>query len=272
VWRNQQLRANHQNGPGASPALWRNLLILHFDGIDRQFVTALDKRTGRVVWKVPRSGEMNPRPEYQKAYCTPLIAELGGRWQLISPAADWVYSYDPATGEELWKAAYGKLGFSTVPRPVAGHGMVYICTSFVRSRLLAIRYDGSGDVSDSHVAWTTDRQVPRMPSLLLVGNELYMVSDDGIATCLDAKTGEELWRERLPGGYSASPLLAAGRIYISNRDGLTTVLQPGREFQRLTANSLDGQIMASPAALDGALIYRTDSHLYRIESERAGAQ
>ena len=264
LWRADELKVDHQNGPGASPALWENLLIIHYDGIDRQFATALDKHTGHVVWKVDRSGKMNARAAYRKAYCTPLVAKLSGRWQVISPAADWVYAYDPATGEELWKAAYGKLGFSTVPRPVAGHGMVYICTSFTRSRLLAIRHDGAGDVSDSHVAWMTDRQVPRMPSVLLVDNELIMVSDGGIATCLDAKTGADLWQERLPGDYSASPLLAGGRIYLSNRDGVTTVLQPGREFKSLATNRLDGRIMASPAPIEGGLIYRTDSHLYRI--------
>ncbi|MCO6457430.1 MAG: PQQ-binding-like beta-propeller repeat protein [Pirellulaceae bacterium] len=264
LWRNQQLKVNHQNGPGASPAVWQDLLIAHFDGIDQQFVVALDKHSGQEVWRTRRSGEMHPQPEYQKAYCTPQVLELAGRWQLLSPAADWLYSYDPATGRELWRASYGKLGFSTVPRPLVGHGLVYVCTSFVQSRLLAVRYDGQGDVTATHVAWFNDRQVPKMPSLLLVGDELYMFSDNGIVTCLDAKTGEEVWRDRLAGNFSASPLYAEGRIYISNREGSTYVLKPGRQFELLAENSLDGQLMASPAAIDGALFYRSDTHLYRL--------
>ncbi|MEQ8790567.1 MAG: PQQ-binding-like beta-propeller repeat protein [Pirellulaceae bacterium] len=265
LWKNSELNIDHQNGPGSSPILWGELIIFHCDGMDLQYIAALDKQTGKLAWKTDRSGKMDEKPPLKKAYCTPLVVDSKQGPQLISPAADWLYSYDPATGKELWRAGYGKLGFSTVPRPVAGHGMVYICTSFMQSRLLAVRYDGQGDVTDTHVAWHSDRQIPKMPSPLLVGDELYVVSDSGIATCFDAHTGEELWRERLGGNYSASPLLADGRIYFFSREGDTTVIRPGKQFELLAANHLDGQFMASAAIAGKGLILRTDGHLYRIE-------
>lgn len=271
LWKNQELHADHQNGPGSSPVVWRDLLILHFDGIDVQYVAALDKHSGELVWKTDRSGELNPKKPFQKAYCTPTFIEKGGRTQMISPGADWVYSYDPATGEELWKANYGKLGFSTVPRPVVGHGLVYIATSYVRSALLAIRYDGRGDVTDTHVAWRYEKQVPKKPSLLLVGDELYFTSDMGIATCLDAETGERHWRARLDGQFAASPLYADGRIYFCDLEGKTTVIEPGTEYERITVNRLDEGCKASPAVAGKAIFLRTLTHLYRIEKPETTA-
>ena len=264
LWKNEQLKLDHQNGPGSSPVLWRDFVIFHCDGMDVQYIAALNKRTGRLAWKTDRSGEMHERPPFKKAYCTPLIVEDAGRAQLISPAADWVYSYDPATGRELWRAGYGKLGFSTVPRPVVGHGLVYIITSFMESQLLAIRYDGRGDVTDTHIAWRADRQMPRMPSPLLAGDELYAISDAGIATCFNARTGDVHWRNRIGGNHSASPLLADGRIYFFNREGETMVIKPGPEFEILATNKLDGRFMASAAVAGKAFILRTDTHLYRI--------
>lgn len=265
VWRSQEFQIDHQNGPGSSPIVWQNLVIVHYDGIDRQFLVAYKAESGEVAWKRPREGEMSERPEFKKAYCTPVVVEVNGQDQLISPAADWVYSYDPATGKEIWRSRYGQLGFSTVPRPVVGHGMVYICTSFVKSRLLAIRYDGQGDVSDTHVAWYTDRQVPQKPSLMLVGQELFFVSDGGIATCVDALTGEQRWQERFRGQYSASPLYANGRIYWFNHEGQTTVIAPSRELKPLAENVLASAIFATPAVQGDALFIRTETHLYRIE-------
>lgn len=267
VWQDSSLNIDHQNGPGASPILWENLLIVHYDGIDQQFVAARDKTNGDIVWKVKRSGLLPQRPEHQKAYSTPQVIESNGKAQLISPGSDWVYSYDPQTGKELWRANYGQLGFSTVPRPVVGHGMVYIITSFIQSRLLAVKYDGKGDVSQTHVVWKTDRQVPKKPSALLVGDELYLVSDNGVGTCLDAKTGEMHWTERLSGQYSASPLYADGRIYVFSQEGKTLVFKPGKEYEELAENQLDAGFMASPAVAGNALFLRTETHLYRVEAK-----
>jgi hypothetical protein len=266
LWRNLEHRIEHQNGPGSSPASWKNLLIINFDGTDRQYVAALDKDTGKTVWQTKRSGEMHEKGEFQKAYCTPSIIETERGPQLISPGANWVYSYDPATGKELWKASYGTLGFSTVPRPIFGHGMVYVSTSFIQPRLLAVRYDGSGDVTKSHIAWQQDGQMPQKPSMILVGDGLYFVNDKGIAFCLDAKTGQERWKERVSGQFSASPLFAGGRLYFFSQEGRTLVLEPGDKYRLLAENQLESGFMASPAVAGDALFLRTEKHLYRIEA------
>ena len=265
IWKSDKLHCDHQNGPGSSPIVWEGLLIAHFDGIDEQFIAALSTKDGNVVWKQKRTSPMNKTKEFQKAYCTPTIVEHDGQPLLISPAADWVYAYNPGNGEQLWRAHYGQLGFSTVPRPISGHGMVYVCTSYMKSRLLAIRYDGKGDITKSHMMWQSDSNVPQKPSLLLVDDNLFMVSDKGIATCLDAKTGKQHWRERLDGNYSASPLFANGRIYFFSQEGKATVIEAGSEFKRIATNELDSGFMASPAVVDDSLFLRTESHLYRIE-------
>jgi outer membrane protein assembly factor BamB len=207
---------------------------------------------------------MNSNAQLKKAYGTPIVMKVGGRDAVISPAADWMYAYDPQTGAELWKVHYGVLGFSIVPRPVAGNGMVYMSTSFMQSEMLAMKVDDTS--ANPSIAWRNKKSVPKMSSPLLVGEELYMVSDNGVATCLDANTGEAVWSERLGGNFSSSPLFADGRIYVSNREGETFVLAPGREYKLLATNKLDGTIMASPAAIDNALFIRTDKALYRIEA------
>ena len=265
VWKVDNIHVDHQNGPGSSPVVWEDALIVHFDGIDRQFLTAFDRHTGEVKWQTDRSGEMNPRPELQKAYCTPLIVEANGRPIVISPAANWVYGYDARDGSEIWKAHYGKLGFSTVPRPVAENGVVYISTSYMQPRLLAVDYTGEGDVTESHVRWISDQQAPKKPSMLIVKGHLYTVTDNGIAACLKAEDHAELWKARLGGDFSASPLYATGRLYFFGQNGTTTVLQEGSELQELAKNSLADGFMASPAVADDSLFLRTEKALYRIQ-------
>jgi len=262
MWTNRELTLRHENGPGSSPILWKDLMIFHCDGSDVQYVAALDKATGKVAWKTERSGEMRANPQLKKAYGTPLIVEIDGRDQLISPGADWLYSYDPATGKELWKVNYGVLGFSIVPRPVVGHGMIYFCTSFMRSQVLAVKYQG---VDKPEIAWRYNKQAPQKPSPILVGEELYFVSDKGVATCLDAKTGQEHWQVRMGGNYSSSPLYADGKLYFCSHQGVTTVIKPGTKYEELAKNRLASDIMASPIALDGALFIRTIEAIYRIE-------
>ena len=265
LWRNQDLKVDHQNGPGSSPIVWNGLMITHYDGTDKQFVAALRVEDGSLAWRTERSGEMNPKGEMQKAYCTPAIAETADGPELISPAADWVYGYDPATGEELWKAAYGELGFSTVPKPVIGHGMAYVCTSFMRSRLLAVRYGGRGEVTSSHIAWSTDSQIPKKPSLMLVGEYLFVGNDAGILTCFDALSGKEIWRERIGGNFSASPLFQDGLIYFFSEEGKTTVIRAASEYQVVAVNDLGDGFTASPAVADGGLFLRSQSRLYRLD-------
>ncbi len=263
LWRNQELEVQHENGPGSTPILWEDNLIFHMDGSDKQYIVALDKRTGKVAWRTDRSGEMNSNPQLKKAYGTPIILSVDGRPVVFSPAADWLYGYDPRTGKELWKLNYGALGFSIVPKPVAGHGMVYLSTSFMKPQLLAVKYEG---VAKPEIAWSCKRNVSQQPSPILVGDEIYFVNDrSGMVTCLDAHNGQELWRERIGGTHSSSPTHANGRIYFHSRTGTTTVLQAGRKFRKLAENSLDGELMASAAVDGNALILRTDKAVYRVD-------
>jgi len=252
-----RLSYDSQHGNGGSPVLYRGLLIVSCDGSDEAFVAGVDVQTGKIRWKTPR------RQPWDQAYTTPLVIRVGERDQVVSVGAYRAAAYDPDSGKELWRVSYAD-GFSNVPRPVFGHGLVYIATGFQQPTLLAVRPDGSGDVTKTHVAWTLRRSAPLTPSPLIVGDELYLVNDGGIATCLDAKTGSIHWQQRLGGNFSASPLFADGRIYFSSEEGVTTVIAPGKEFRRLAANTLDGATLASIAVSGGSLFIRSHSHLYRI--------
>lgn len=246
-----------QHGNGGSPILFGDLLIFSCDGSDDAFVVALDKRTGKVRWKTGR------RTPFDQAYSTPLAIRVGDRDQIVSVGAYRAGAYDPQNGKEIWRISY-RDGFSNVPRPVFGYGLVFIATGFQEPSLLAVRADGSGDVTKTHLAWSLDRSAPLTPSPLLVGNELYIVNDVGIATCVDARTGQLHWRQRLNGNFSASPVYAAERIYFLSEEGVATVLAPGTTFQKLAVNTLDGSTLASIAASGGSFFIRSDSSLYRI--------
>jgi len=256
LWK-QTLKYEPQHGPGGSPALFEDLLIFSCDGFDAQFVVALDAATGKVRWKTPR-GKGN------QAYTTPLIINVAGKPQVISPGAHHAYAYDPKTGEALWYIEYGD-GFSNVPRPVYAHGLVYICSGFFQPILFAVRPDGRGSVTKSHVAWSHPRAVPLTPSPIVAGDELYMISDNGIGTCLDAKTGKSHWQHRIGGNHSASPIAADGRLYFLSEEGECTVIAPGKEYTQLAKNTIDERTLASIAVSGTALYLRGDRHLYRLE-------
>jgi outer membrane protein assembly factor BamB len=256
VWKTR-LPYESQHGNGGSPALHGDLLIISCDGSDTAFVIALDTKTGKTRWKTDR------RYPADQAYSTPLVIRVGDRDQVISVGAYRAAAYDLQSGREIWRVRYDD-GFSNVPRPVTGHGLVYIATGFQQPSLLAVRPDGTGDITKTHVAWTLQRGAPLTPSPLIVGDELYLVSDFGIASCVDAKTGQPHWQQRLGGNYSASPVFADGRIYFQSEEGVTTVIAPGKTFQKLATSQLDGGMLASMAVANGSLFIRTDSHLYRI--------
>jgi outer membrane protein assembly factor BamB len=258
VW-TQRLRYESQHGNGGSPILYEDLLVFSGDGSDTAFVVALDKATGEIRWRTRR------RAPADQAYSTPLVIRVGDRDQLVSVGAYRAAAYDPASGREIWRVGY-RDGFSNVPRPVYGHGLVYIATGFQQPMLLAVRADGTGDVTQSHIAWTMTRAAPLTPSPILVGDELYTVSDIGIANGVDAKTGDILWQQRLGGNYSASPVFADGRIYFLSEEGVTTVIEPGRTFRRLATSALDGFTLASMAVAEESFFIRSHTHLYRIAS------
>jgi outer membrane protein assembly factor BamB len=222
---------------------------------------ALDCRTGRVRWKTPR--EVGAPKGF--SFSTPLLITVNGGQQLISPGSNVVLALDPGDGKELWRVRYQ--GYSVIPRPVFGHGLVFVCTGYESPTLLAIRPDGRGDVTETHVAWKARKAVPHAPSPLLAGDELYLVSDGGVASCLDAKSGRAHWQRRLGGAFSASPLHAGDRIYFQDEHGVGTVIQAGKQFRQLAKNALAEPTLASYAAVDGALFIRTEGHLYRIREE-----
>jgi outer membrane protein assembly factor BamB len=258
LWRAEQGYAAAY-GPSDSPVLHGDLLLVQCDGTDVRYTVALDKHTGAVRWEHSREG--------RNSEATPLVIETAAGPQLVSSLAGRVLASDPATGKDLWWAAQGD-NYAEVPRPVYGLGLVFTCGGFYDPVDTAIRPDGRGDVSESHVAWKLRHaSVPQIASPLLVGDELYLASNSGIVTCLDAHTGKLHWRERLSGAFSASPIDAGGRIYLVNEDAKTFVLAAGPKFQRLAENQLEGAARDSPAAYDGAIYLRTDRFLYRIEEE-----
>ncbi len=229
-----------------------------------QYIVALDTNTGEEVWRTDRSGEMNDNPEMKKSYGTPLVTSVGGHDVLLSPAADWLYGYDPKTGEELWKVKYEILGFSVVARPVVADGVVYFSTSFMKTELLAMQLGPAADTTPK-IIWRYKRSVPRMPSPLLIDDSVYLFGDKGIATCLDRHTGEARWTGRLGGSFSSSPLFADGKIYVGNHEGEMFVIKPGDTLTILAKNQFDEAIMASPAAIGDSLFVRTDRAMYRIK-------
>ena len=275
-WRRTDLQCNHWRGAGSSPIVWRNLLIMHFDGADFQYIIALDKATGATVWKTDRSVDFQDlTPEgkpirdgdFRKGFSSPLVIEWEGKPYLISSASKATYCYDPATGRELWRVEERKHHSGTV-RPVFGHGLIFAATGLAKGEMWAIRPGGSGVVTDTHVVWKVTRNAPNRPSPVLVGEWLFMLNQDGgIVTCLEAKTGQVIWSERLPGlgNYSASPVYADGRLYFCNENGQTTVIAAGPKFTVLAENMLADGFMASPAIAGKALYLRSKTALYRIE-------
>lgn len=271
VWARTDLECDHFRGAGSSPIVVDDLLILTMDGADVQYVIALDKHSGETRWRRERSTDFadldqDGRPtgggDYRKSYATPIVIEVEGRRQLISPGAKAAFAYDPATGEELWTVRYGE--HSSASRTLYGHGLVFLNTGYSQPKLLAIDPTGSGDVTETHVRWRLSRAVPKKPSPVLVGENLYLVSDSGIASCVRARTGEQVWQGRIEGQYSASLIHAGGHVYAFSQGGRAVVFAPGDALEVVAENELDAGCLASPAVVEGGLVVRTTTHLLRI--------
>ncbi len=256
VWKNTELEYKPVHGSGGSPTLVDGLLIFSCDGAKSPFVVAIDAKTGKIRWKTPRAESTGKK----FAFCTPLVI---GK-EVFLPGANWASSYDIATGRETWRVWHG--GYSVVPRPVFGHGNIYFSSSFDQASILAVRPGGKDDVTKTHVTWSMKRSAPHTPSVVLVGDELFMVSDKGIATCLDAKTGKQHWRKRLGGAYSASPFVANGKIYFQSEEGVGVVIRASTEFEEIARNDLEERSLASPAPSGKSIFIRTASHLWCIRS------
>ncbi len=273
LWERRDLPCRHYRGPSSSPVSFENLLILTFDGADRQYVTALDKETGKTVWKTDRSVAWNDEGssdsmvregDHRKAHGTPLIANVGGTPQLLSVGAKAAYGYEPRTGKEIWRVEYND--FSNAPRPLFDQGLAFIVTGLTKRELWAVKPDGHGDVTQTHVVWKQKKSIGKYASPLIVDGLLYTASEESFVTCIDAATGDIVWNERIGGQYAASPIYGDGRLYFFSQDGAATVLKPGRKLEVLARNKLDDGFMASPAADGKALYLRTRTHLYRVEN------
>ncbi|HYE31080.1 MAG TPA: PQQ-binding-like beta-propeller repeat protein [Methylomirabilota bacterium] len=259
LWRQNKLRYPPVHGSGGSPVLVDGKLVYSADGGSDPFIVALDQNTGEVAWKVPR----NTDAKSKFSFTTPLVIEVNGQTQIISPGSGVVSALNPKDGSEIWRARYGE-GYSVIPRPVYGHGLLFIGTGYDRPTVLAVKADGKGDVTDTHIAWTLTRSAPNTPSMLLIGDELYMVSDAGIASCVDAKTGKVHWQERIGGNFSASPVFAEGRIYFQNEEGVGTVIKVGKTFEKIATNDLKERTLSSYAIADSAIYIRTAERLYKV--------
>ncbi|MCH1495586.1 MAG: PQQ-binding-like beta-propeller repeat protein [Rubripirellula sp.] len=272
IWKRRDLNCDHEvnAGPASSPTVINGQVIVHVDGRDVQYIIALDPKTGDTIWKTNRSRDFSDIPVNQrKAFCMPYLFSSARGPQMISPGGRAIYSYD-LQGNELWRVEHR--GFSVAPRPVAGFGMVFSLIDRDNPELWAIRSDGSGDVTDTHVVWKEYRSMPQRCSPLLINDLLYLVNREGIATCLEAKTGELAWRERLPGQFSASPIYANGKIHFFNEDAECFILKPGRTYELVRRNKLTPQrVLASPAIDENSLIVRTEKALYRIEQGKTNA-
>ena len=255
----------HSVGPGSSPVVHGEVLVLIQDGVERQYVMALDKNSGETVWEIDRPELDVADGESKKSFCTPIsVTDKLGREQVICVGAHWVIAYDPNTGKEIWKCKHGA-GFSIVPRPVCDDDVVYFSTGYGRPILVAVRIDGQGDVSQTHVKWTANKGIPAKPSPILLDGLIYVIDDTGVASCIETANGKVIWKKRIGGNYSSSPTLAGGHIYFASQDGTVTVIKPGRKYQQVAENQIEDRIMASPAIVGNSILLRTETAIYRIE-------
>lgn len=263
IWERTDFECHHFRGAGSSPILFEDRLILTFDGFDKQFQVALDKETGETIWRNNRDITFeNDYGDYHKAYATPTIVMVEDQPVLVSPHANATSAYDPRSGELIWRVFHG--GMNAAARPITGNGLVFVNAGDGRDTMIAIDPTGKGDVSDSHIRWRTGRMSPKRPSQLFYKGHLYLLEDKGVVACLDPETGEVLGSNRVGGNYWASPIIAAGRIYICSQEGKIAVLNADPNLDVMATSTLDDGIIASPAVAEDSLLIRTKSHLYRF--------
>lgn len=264
IWERRDLPCNHFRGPGSSPIVYGDLLYLTMDGYDLQYIVALNKLTGETVWKQDRNVDFGTTDgDAKKAYSTPLLIKSDGRELLISPFASHTIAYDPKTGEQIWSVRHG--GMNAAGRPLFGNGLLYVSTADGPNPLVAINPEGKGDISD-HIVWKSNKSIPKRPSQILIGELLFMMSDGGIASCMDAASGKVIWSKRLTGEYWASPIYANGLIYCCSQTGDVLVLKAASELEVVAENKLGDGFNASPAVAGESLILRSKSHLYRVQN------
>ncbi|HEY2911064.1 MAG TPA: PQQ-binding-like beta-propeller repeat protein [Gemmataceae bacterium] len=265
LWERRDFQCNHFRGPGSSPIIYKNLVVMIFDGFDYQYVVAVDKLTGKTVWKQDRNTKYSTQNgDYKKAYATAQVIEVGGQPQMVCPSSECTVAYEPMSGKELWRFYHPKKSTMNVgARTVAGNGLTYLLTGHP-AQLIALKQTASGMVSKNEISWLVEKAVPSRPSLLLLGDLLFAISDDGIFSCFDAGSGKKFFSERQNGAFSASPVAAGGLIYLPNQTGKTMVVKASKSFEPVATNALADGCMASPAVSGDAILLRTKTHLYCI--------
>jgi len=272
VWKREDLKCDHMQGPASSPILYKDKLIVHLEGTEDPYVIALDKNTGETIWKSVRPKEIyDPlEPVYRKSFQTPIVVKVNGKELLISNGSYMCFAHDINTGEVVWTVTYGY--DSTVSQPLFWNGLVFVNSGWIFldnkpsfTRQFAIDPTGSGDVTETHVKWMYEEDVPQIPTPVIVDGKMYMVHDRGMVTCLDAMTGEMIWKEKLKGNFNSSPIYAAGNIYFFNVKGDCTIIKPGDSFQKVAENNIGETVKAVPAFVDGQMILRTQNHLFLIK-------
>ena len=267
VWK-KVMPYGHFHGPGGSPVVYEDKLILSCDGGNDQFLIALNKQNGDKIWQVKKQhihqarfsgGKMKPI-----AFSTPTLRKGKSGMEVVVCGADHIAGFDVETGKENWWAQYD--GYSVVPRPVFYKDMVFYSSCYNSPVMYGLQMDGAGELTEK-VVWKTSRGAPHNPTPLVVNDLLYSVSDRGIAQCFDAATGKVHWQERIGRGYSASPIFVDGKIYFQDETGGTTIIKPGKKFEELAKNKIDGRTLATPVPIPNGLLIRSDKELLRIDAK-----
>lgn len=272
IWKRTDVSPeNIPHGPSSSPVIWKNLLILQHDAGVSHKVTALNRMTGVTIWQVNRPSEFykDLREDWRKAHSTPIIITVNGKDQLISESSQICQAFDPETGTEIWRITYPG-GDGTVSSPLFWNGTAFINTGLSKKELWAVRPDGKGDVTATNIIWKFKENVPGISTPVISNGLIFMINEKGILSCLNAKTGRLIWKEKLQGSYSFNfaPVFVEGNIYLTDMDGITTVIKADKKFQILSENKLEGKFIARPVVSENSLFMRSDTHLYRIEDKR----
>jgi outer membrane protein assembly factor BamB len=266
VWKRTDLYCDHVQGPASCPVIYKDLLIFNLEGIDVQYVFALDKKTGKTIWQNLRPQEyyVDAPPIARKAYSTPRVINVKGKDILISVGSEVCIAYNPQTGEEIWRVVYSS--DSAIAMPLYSNGLIIFTTGFGGApvRLIAVNPDGIGNITETGKVWEVDKDVPGINTPVVHNGILYMIQEKGLLTCLDASSGKVFYKMKMKGEFYASPLCADGKVYISGKQGTVFVIKEGPVFEILAENSLNGELWASMAVTGSSLVLRTNQAVYLI--------
>lgn len=263
VWK-KQVSYKPMHGNGGSPVIVGDLLVVNADAETDPTIIAFHRKDGDIAWRTPR--EQKVRSTF--SFSTPLVVETDGRTEILSAGSGMIGAYAPDDGRLLWKVTYGE-GYSVVPRPVVADGMVYVATGYNVPKLIAIRLgNANGDVTKTHLAWEATRRMPKTPSMIATNGQILVLDDTGTLSSLDGKSGKPVWDEKLPGNFSASPILAGKILYAVTEDGVCYIVGISPAAAKILFEiDMAERTLASPVLLDKALYLRTEKHLWKIIGE-----